>query len=301
MKKLANIDLKLLQLFDEICKTRNLSRAAENLNLTQPAVSLALGRLRQHFGDPLFVRVGGKMVPTPIAEQLHELVANAIALLEATMAYQPRFDPASDARLFRIAMTDVGQIVVLPHILNTFRDIAPHIQVDVITITNEIADQLQHGDVDLALGFVPDLDGRYVQQKLFEDGFACLVREDHPRVKEALTIRSFQDEEHVIVKTSGTGHLIIEHNLQQQGLKRKVGVQVPNFIGVATVVGSSNLIATLPGRAATLLARAHGVRVMKLPVDMPSYHVRQSWHERMQHDPAHKWLRKKVAEIFGSN
>lgn len=301
MKKLANIDLKLLQLFDEISKTRNLSRAAENLNLTQPAVSLALGRLRQHFGDPLFVRVGGKMVPTPVAEQLQELVANAIALLEATMAYQPRFDPVNDARLFRIAMTDVGQIVVLPHILNTFRDIAPHIQVDVITITNEIADQLQHGDVDLALGFVPDLDGRYVQQKLFVDGFACLVREDHPRIKDTLTVRSFQDEEHVIVKTSGTGHLIIEHNLQQRGLNRKVGVQVPNFIGVATVVGSSNLIATLPGRAARLLARAHGVRVMKLPVDLPSYDVRQSWHERMQHDPAHKWLRKKVAEIFGDN
>ncbi|HCP76365.1 MAG: LysR family transcriptional regulator [Pusillimonas sp.] len=300
MKKLANIDLKLLQLFDEICQTRNLSRAAENLNLTQPAVSLALGRLRQHFGDPLFVRVGGKMVPTPIAEQLHELVAHAIALLEATIAYQPRFDPAGDSRLFRIAMTDVGQIVVLPHILNTFRDVAPHIQVDVITITNEIAGQLQHGDVDLALGFVPDLDGRYIQQKLFEDGFSCLVREGHPRVKDVLTVQSFQDEEHVIVKTSGTGHLIIEHNLQQRGLHRKVGVQVPNFIGVATVVDSSNLIATLPGRAAQLLARAHGVRAMKLPVDMPSYSVRQSWHERMQHDPAHKWLRTKVAEIFNS-
>ncbi|MAK56316.1 MAG: LysR family transcriptional regulator [Pusillimonas sp.] len=242
--------------------------------------------------------MGGKMVPTPIAEQLHELVASAIALLEATMAYQPHFDPENDARLFRIAMTDVGQIVVLPHILNTFRDIAPHIQIDVITITNEIADQLQHGEVDLALGFVPDLDGRYVQRNLFEDGFACLVREGHPRVKDALTVRSYQDEEHVIVKTSGTGHLIIEHNLQQQGLYRKVGVQVPNFIGVATVVGSSNLIATLPGRAAQLLARAHGVRVMKLPLDMPSYYVRQSWHERMQHDPAHKWLRNKVAEIF---
>lgn len=298
MKKLGNIDLKLLQLFEEIYRTRNLSRAAKNLDLTQPAVSLALGRLRQHFDDPLFVRTGGVMSPTPTADQLRGMVANAIAMLEATLSYQPHFNPTTDHRLFHIAMTDIGQIVVLPELLNALKALAPNIRVDVVTITSAVPDQLQHGEIDLALGFMPDMEGRFVQENLFEERFACLVGEKHPRIGEVLSAQHYRDEEHVIVTMSGTGHLIIERNLERQGVFRKIAVHIPNFLGLGTIVGNTDLIATLPRRVAVELSHAYNVRIMEPPVSLPTYLVRQHWHERMQHDPAHSWLRRLITSLF---
>ena len=298
MPKLRNLDLKLLQLFDHVYRQRNLSKAAELMDLTQPAVSLALGRLRKHFGDPLFVRVGGTMEPTPVAEQLQPLAAHAIALLEALLAFQPSFDPERDARGFRIAMTDVGQIVILPRLLNTLARAAPHIRVDVRQVTTETADHLQRGLLDLALGFLPDVEGRFVQQPIFLDTFSCLVRQGHPRIGSTLSVQQYQDEQHVMVETSGTGHFIIERHLARKGLVRQAGAQIPNFIGMATVVGSTDLIATLPSRAAQILSQGSNTRVLALPVEITGYQVRQQWHERMQHDPGHMWLRSMMAALF---
>lgn len=298
MTKLRNLDLKLLQLFEHIYRQRNLSKAADSMHLTQPAVSVALGRLRQHFGDPLFVRVGSTMEPTPVAGQLHLLSVNAIAQLEALLAFQPRFDPDRDARSFRIAMTDVGQIVILPRLLKTLAETAPQIRVDVSQVSADTADQLQRGLLDIALGFLPDLEGRFVQQPIFLETFSCLVRQDHPRISNTLSVRQYQDEQHVLVETSGTGHFIIERHLARKGLVRKVGAQIPSFIGMASVVGSTDLIATLPSRAANILGRGSEVRVLALPVQIPGYQVRQQWHERMQGDPGHTWLRNLMAALF---
>ena len=298
MSKLRNLDLKLLQLFDHVYRQRNLSKTAELMGLTQPAVSLALGRLRQHFGDPLFVRVGGTMEPTPVAEHLQPLAAHAIALLEALLAFQPSFDPERDARSFRIAMTDVGQIVILPRLLNTLARTAPHIRVDVSQVTAETADHLQRGLLDIALGFLPDVEGRFVQQPIFLETFSCLVRQGHPRIGSTLSVQQYQDEQHVMVETSGTGHFIIERHLARKGLVRQVGAQIPNFIGMATVVDSTDLIATLPSRAAQILSQGSNTRVLALPVEIPGYQVRQQWHERMQHDPGHMWLRNMMAALF---
>lgn len=298
MTKLRNLDLKLLQLFEGVYRQRNLSRVAEQMGLTQPAVSLGLGRLRRHFADPLFVRAGGTMEPTPVAGQLHELAANAIAQLEALLAFQPAFDPRNDARTFRIAMTDVGQVVVLPRLLNTLADIAPHIKVDVSQVSPETADQLQRGLLDMALGSLPDLDGRFVQQPIFLETFSCLVRRGHPRIVATLSARQYQEEQHVVVETSGTGHFVIERDLARKGIIRNVGVRIPHFIGLPAIVGSTNFVATLPSRAAHILAQGSTARVLALPVKIPGYQVRQQWHERMQRDPGHIWMRHLMMTLF---
>jgi DNA-binding transcriptional LysR family regulator len=298
MTKLRNLDLKLLQLLEGIYLQRNLSKVAEQMNLTQPAVSLALGRLRQHFGDPLFVRVGAAMEPTPVAEQLHPLAVHAIAQLEALLAFQPAFDPARDVRNFRIAMTDVGQVVILPRLLNALTEAAPHITMDVSQVSPETADLLQRGLLDLALGSLPDQEGRFVQQPVFRESFSCLVRQDHPRIGNTVSARQYQAEQHVIVETSGTGHAAIDKALVRKGLVRQVGVRIPHFIGLPAIVGNTDLLATLPSRAAHLLAQGSNVRVLALPVQIPGYPVRQQWHERMQHDPGHKWLRQLMVALF---
>lgn len=298
MARLDNVDLRLLQLFDLIYRHRNLSRVADQLGLTQPAVSLALAKLRQHFGDPLFVRIGGEMMPTPAADQLSQLALNAIATLEATLAYRPAFDPAQERRVFRIAMTDVGQIVVLPKLLNTLRTAAPFVDLDIGTIDDATVTQLQHGTLDIAMGFLPDMDGRFIQRPIFEESFSCLVRRSHPRISDTLTVAGYRNEQHVIVKTSGTAHLIIENNLRKKGIVRKIGVRIPNFLSLATVIGSTDLVATLPSRAAWILSEQSHARVLPLPVAMPGYQVRQHWHERMQKDPGHIWLRNLIADLF---
>jgi DNA-binding transcriptional LysR family regulator len=298
MTKLRNLDLKLLQLFEGIYQQRNLSKVAEQMGLTQPAVSLALGRLRQHVGDPLFVRIGAAMEPTPVADQLHGLAVHAIAQLEALLAFQPAFNPRQDARSFRIAMTDVGQVVILPRLLNALAEVAPHTTIDVSQVSAETADQLQRGQLDLALGSLPDLDGRFVQQPIFLETFACLVRRGHPRIGDALSVQQYQAEQHVIVETSGTGHAVIERDLARHHLVRQVGVRIPHFIGLPAIVGNTDLLATLPRRAADILAQGANVRVLALPVQIPGYPVRQQWHERMQHDLGHTWLRQLIAALF---
>lgn len=298
MDKLANIDLRLLHVFDHVYRLRNLSKTAVQLNLTQPAVSQALGRLRRHFGDPLFVRVRGAMEPTPVADQLHALATNSVALLEALLAFQPRFDPVRDPRTFRIGMTDVGQVVILPRLLNTLARVAPHTTVAVTQITADSEDQLERGQLDLTLGFLPEAEGRFIQQRLFLETFSGLVRRDHPRIGATLTLRQYRQELHAVVNTPGTGHSIIERSLVRKGVQRRTGVEMPNFIGLAAVVASTDLIATLPARAARLLSRGSDVREVGLPVEIPGYHVRQRWHERMQRDPAHLWLRTLIASLF---
>lgn len=295
--QLTNIDLRLLQLFDEIYRTRNLSRAAERMNLTQPAVSLALARLRGHFGDPLFVRAAGNMEPTPHATALYELVLQAISLLQTTIDFRVGFDPQHSTDIFRISMTDVGQIVLLPNLLNVLRREAPGMRVDVSTITESTPAALESGEQDLAVGFMPFIDSRFYQQVLFEEDFVCLARSDHPRIRKSLTLKRYQDELHVAVKTSGTGHLVVEKTVEKLGIQRRLGVEIPNFIGLATVVGATDYLSTLPLRAGRILARTPGVRLLEPPFHIPSYQVKQHWHERKHRDPRLIWLRGVISKL----
>lgn len=297
-KTLSNLDLRLLQLFDAIHRLRNLSRAGETMGLTQPAVSLALGKLRVHFGDPLFVRTSAGMEPTPFAEALHAHVRASINAVQATIEFRMDFKPRESSRSFNICMTDVGQIVLLPGLLNVLRLTAPGVRVDVTSITEGTPGALESGDLDLAVGFMPYIEGRFYQQVLFDEEFVCLARSDHPRIGRRLTLKQFQAEQHVVVKTSGTGHLVVDKAIQELGLERKVAVQIPNFIGLATVVGATDYLCTLPRRAGQILARTPGVSEFAPPFKLPAYQVKQHWHERQHHDPAHVWLRALVVSLY---
>jgi DNA-binding transcriptional LysR family regulator len=175
------MDMKLLSVFDEIYKTRSVSRAGENLGLPQTSVSLALGRLRRQFNDQHFVRTGEGMVPTPRAAMLVPQLRQALELLQSATQQQAEFDPASSSRAFRIAMTDISHLEFLPAMVNKAAKTAPDVRIEVLRITSETAKLLEAGDADLAIGYMPELEAGFYQQKLFEDGFACVVRRQHPR------------------------------------------------------------------------------------------------------------------------
>ena len=295
---MLELDLKLLQIFEELYRTKSVSHAAENLRLAQPTVSIGLGKLRKQFNDPLFVRTSTGMEPTPRAMELHEPFVESLAMLRDALRHRVVFDPAQSQRCFRVCMTDISQIVLLPRLLNRLKDVAPSIRVDVFPIAADTPKVLEAGDADLAIGFMPQLEAGFYQQKLFEQSFVCMVRNDHPRIGKSLTLKRFVDESHIQITTSGTGHWIIDKVLDEKHIQRKVALRIQNFLGIAQIVESTDLIVTVPQRLAEAQAGRANVKVFKPPLAFSPYLVKQHWHERYHRDPRNKWLREIVAELF---
>ncbi|UUX95479.1 LysR family transcriptional regulator [Aquabacterium sp. J223] len=295
---MQNIDLHTLKVFDEIVRTGSLSRTAERLGLSQPAISISLAKLRRSFDDALFVRVGHAMKPTPQAEAMVDSVRAAIRAIEHTLTSRLDFEPATTRRTFRLAMTDVGQIVLLPRLLGALGRQAPSADLEIVNLTLQTPDLLEAGEVDLAIGFLPELPAGFFQQALFDERFACLVRTGHPRVRGAPTLDQLRAEAHVAVVTAGSAHTSMDRALDSLGVERRVAVRIPNFLGLPTVIGGSDHVCLLPGRAAAIMAEQPAVTAWPLPFELPGYVVKQHWHRRQMADPAHRWLRQLVGELF---
>jgi len=293
-----DIDFKLLQVFTVLYDTGSVSQTANVLGLSQPTISFNLAKLRDHFQDPLFVRTPRRMEPTPCAQALVARIRPLLAAAEEVSRYRAVFEPASAARSFTLAMTDISQIVLLPTLLDRLRQVAPQVRIRVRHIGADTARQLEEGQVDLAVGFMPQLDAGFYQQKLFAQVYVALVSYRHPRIGETLTLQHLAEEGHVVVDPAGTGHHWIERLLQEQKLQRTVVLEVPSFLGLAAIVAHTDLIALVPERLATMLASPEPVRLLQLPMAMPSYLVKQHWHERNHADPGHRWLRGLMAELF---
>jgi DNA-binding transcriptional LysR family regulator len=292
------MDMKLLAVFDEIYKTRSVSRAGENLGIAQTSVSLALGRLRRQFNDPLFVRTAGGMVPTPHAVTLLQPLRQALELLRVATRQQVVFEPASSSRTFHIAMTDISHLEFLPSLVNKIGKLAPDVHIKVLRITPETPKLLESGEADLAVGFMPELEAGFYQQKLFDQGFACVVRRDHPRIGQRLTENLFKREKHVVVTAPGTGHDLVEHALDHRRIQRNITVSLPNLPGAGNLLANTDLIATVPERVAQMLVRIARVKALSPPFKFPTFSIKQHWHERYQQDSANRWLRSTVADLF---
>jgi DNA-binding transcriptional LysR family regulator len=291
-------DLELLAIFDEIYKTGNVTRAAANLGLPQSTVSLGLGRLRSHFNDRLFSRTARGMVPTPRAQNAIEDVRRAMQALQHALADQPVFDPAGSEREFRVCMTDISEIVLLPRLLNHLREIGPGIRLDISKITQDSPAELADGSVDLAVGFMPHLEAGFYQQVLFDQSFVCLVAASHPRVRDTLSRDMLRQESHIRVLSSGTGHAIVDKVLVAEGIERKIALKLPSFLGVARIVAQTELLAIVPHRYASEVAESVAVRLLPVPVALPGFQVKQHWHERYHADVSNRWLRQTVADLF---
>ena len=295
---MKRFDVELLLIFDEIYKTRNVTRAAENLALPQSTVSLGLGKLREHFNDRLFSRTAKGMEPTPRAENAIADVRRALQALQHALLDEPVFVPAGSTREFRICMTDISEIVLLPSVLNYLREHGPDIRVDISKISPDSPSELADGTVDLAVGFMPHLEAGFYQQKLFDQHFVCLVSNGHPRVRDELNLEDLQREEHVLVRTSGTGHAIVDKVLAREGIKRRIVLQLPSFLGVARIVAQTELLAIVPYRYGAAMAATEDIRLLPVPVELPSFQVKQHWHERYHADASNRWLRQVFARLF---
>lgn len=293
-----NIDLKLLAVFDEVFKTGSLSRAAEKLDVGQPAVSMGLRRLREHFNDQLFVRTPQGMAPTALAQDLLPHVRQALALLHTMLNYRARFEPATSERSFRVCMSDIAQVTALPSLLRMLKRDAPLVRLDITTVSGDTLRLLELGEVDLAIGFMPRLEAGIYQQKLLDERFVCIASTGHSRVKEKLTLAQFQHELHMTVRPSGTSTDLIDDILRSRGIRRSIGVCVPNFSGIAANIENTDYLVIVPERLGLFLQQNRHIKVFPLPFKVPGYTVMQHWHERCARDPGNRWLRSVVSGIF---
>ncbi|MES2536793.1 MAG: LysR family transcriptional regulator [Pseudomonadota bacterium] len=295
---MSSLDVRWLEVFCEIYKTRSVSRSAEILNLSQPAVSIALSRLRQHFNDPLFVRTSRGMEPTAMGHDLLTPISEALDALARATGQRPAFDPLTSNRTFNICMSDISQIVLLPNLWRHLRTVAPSIRIDVAPLSDDTAPLLESGNADLALGFVPQLEKYFHEMTLFRQSYVCAVSADHPRVREGLTLEQFETEDHAEVTRSGTGHLIINRELLRQGITRRVVLKIPNFLSAGVLAERTSLLILIPEYLADFFKSQSRIETFPLPFELQDYAVKLYWHERYHRDEGIVWIREVIRNLM---
>lgn len=295
----AEIDLNQLVVFHRLMQQRHVTRVADSLGLTQPAVSNTLARLRRRLGDELFVRTPGGMVPTPFAEQLAVSVNAAFDALRAGLSPQARFAPAQDRRSFTLGMTDIGEIVFLPALVARLARQAPGVVLN--TVRNaavNLREDMEAGRVDLAIGLLPQLSAGFHQRRLFRQRYVCLFRRGHALDGRRIGLAAFRQAEHLVVVAAGTGHGQVDEHIRRAGIERQVRLTVPHFVGVGHILQSTELVAIVPERLAQELARPFGLVLAPPPLRLPEASINLFWHARMHRSPAHQWLRGLIGELF---
>jgi DNA-binding transcriptional LysR family regulator len=296
---MTDLDLNLLRAFDAIATEGSVTVAGERIGLSQPAMSNALARLRLLFDDPLFVRTPRGMRPTPFAQQLARPVREALRLVQGALQQHAGFDPKLSGNTFRFHMSDIGEMVFLPGLLERVKRAAPGVKIEVKRIPiKEVHAALEAGELDLAVGFLPGLTAGMRQQPLFREHYVCMLRADHPVVGAKINARQFREAAHVLVSYAGTGHQVIEQTFLEEGLGGRIAVRVPHFLVVPMILARTDLIVTVPSRVAAVFAQLGNFKVLKLPIAMPSFEVRLHWHQRFHQDPANRWLRELMAELY---
>ncbi len=264
---------------------------------------MSLAKLRRHFNDPLFVRTSTGMEPTPHGAEVVQMLERAGGILQSALDHHVVFDPSVSDRRFNIYSTDIAQVTLMPKLMKRLGAAAPGVEVDLRRISDVTPKLLESGEADLAIGFVPEMGAGFCQQRLFKEKFVCCVRKARPSAQSGslLSLDQFQEETHLAIATNGTGHSIVEQTLQAKNLRRPVGLSVPGFLGIGSLIVSLDYVATLPELFARHLSSAAPIKVLPLPVPLPPYWIMQHWHERFTHDPASRWLRATIADLFCSS
>jgi DNA-binding transcriptional LysR family regulator len=296
--ELSDIDLNQLVLFQQLMVERKVSKVAENLGLTQPAVSNTLAKLRRQFGDDLFVRTPTGMMPTPFAEP----IGYALGMIHSGLNQQSRFDPRSVKRSVTIGMTDIGEIVFLPQLVERLRTAAPGLSLSTVrTTATNLREDMEAGKVDLAIGPLPQLKAGFFQRRLFRQRYVCLFRQGHALDRKRLTLADFKTAEHLIIVSAGTGHGKVDDLIRRAGVERTVRLTVPHFVSVGHILKRSDMVATVTERLAESLAEPFGLTFRPHPIPLPEVAINVFWHAKVHRSPAHQWLRGVVFDLFGED
>ncbi|ADU67878.1 LysR family transcriptional regulator [Pantoea sp. At-9b] len=294
---ISTLDLNLLLTLDVLLAELNVTRAAQRLNLSQPSVSAQLARLRSIFNDPLLLPGPRGMLPTSRADALREPLRLALESLQQAVAPPQGFDPAQANLTWRIAATDYMSSAIMLPVIGKLRLTAPDCRVAVFGLNPpRVAQQLEKAELDLIFHTGDHAPETLHQRKLFSERYMLAGRIGHPHLHPGLTLDTFCQLEHLIVSPDGGGFsAATDSALAKIGRQRRVVLSVPHFLFMLEVLASSDLVAVLPER---LVRRSTQLQVIEPPLDVPGFDILMMWHERVQRDPAHQWLRQQIlAEV----
>ena len=306
------LDLNLLRVFDAVMIEQNLTRAADKLAMTQPAVSNALKRLRYSLNDELLIRTAYGVKPTPRAEALWPVIRQALSTLESALA-PGAFDVSQAAVTFRMAMADATAALWMPTLMRAIQSEAPGVKVRMMPLTTrEPRPMLLRGDIDIAVGFFPGVVAQLTggqaagnsairHERLYTGHYVCVMRKDHPLAHSKLTVDDYCNANHLLVSFSGRAHGLIDEILAASGRERRILLTVNQFFTAGRVVANSDLITVLPRHLISATGMTDALICKELPFETPEVHVDMLWHERDGRNPAHKWLRDNLVNMTHSN
>lgn len=305
---LKNIDLNLLVYLDVLLRERNVTRAAESLGISQPAMSNGLRRLRELFSDPLLVRTSGGMSPTERAENLQPEVREVVASIEKVVQPDRHFDAASANRVFRISVSDYSESTLLPHMLRRMRLEAPDVTLDILTPSDVNYQNLEQGSVDLVINRFDDLPQSFHQRPIWRDGFSCMFSRQNP-IRKNFNLETYLEAGHVWVSKTGMGKGMgmepdgtqslgwVDEALAKLGKKRRIRVFTRHYESAMRLADLRDLIITLPSKAANRLRNNPSVIILPPPFEIPEIELTMAWSPLLQHNPAHQWMRRLIADV----
>jgi DNA-binding transcriptional LysR family regulator len=304
MMKRNDLDLRLrdLKVLNTVLLEQSLSRAAEVLDTGQPSISKVLARLRRHFGDPLFIRSGNAMHPTPRALEIAEPLRAMLAASDSLRRTSVPFDAGSSGRTFALLLTDAGMMLFLPPLMSEVSKQGPALHLRAVPYDSKhFESKLETGEADLALGAFPRAPHGLRRQRLYVSGYLSVARKEHPKLAGLRSRSGFRSARHIIVVASDTGHAV--HGMVQQALEAEIVpesilLRLSSFIAAAIVASQTDGVATIPANVATFLAGRLELATFRPPIALPAIEIAQYWHERYHRDPGHRWLRSLCFDLF---
>ncbi|WP_281647279.1 LysR family transcriptional regulator [Parendozoicomonas sp. Alg238-R29] len=304
----SRVDLNLLVYLDALLRERNVTRAADQLGITQPAMSNGLRRLRNLFDDPLLVRTSDGMTPTARALELQPLIRHVLTDVEQAIRPQTSFVPLSSKRVFRIMVSDYAESTLIPLLLRQLRKDAPNITLDMLTPSDVDFHDVEQGRVDMAINRFDDMPQSFHQSTVWEDGFSCLMSKKN-LIRRKFTLENYLQARHIWVSKTGMGVGVgvnpedvqrlgwVDDALNRLGKKRQIAIFTRHYHVAMQLSRQNDLIATLPTRAAKLMADDPELVILPPPFLIPSIELKMAWSPLLQQDAGHRWLRRLIVEL----
>jgi len=305
---IARVDLNLLVYLDVLLRECNVTRAAEELGISQPAMSNSLRRLRDLFDDPLLVRTSDGMTPTDRALELQPLVRNVLAAAEIAVLPKTVFDASASDRIFRIMASDYTEVTLLPQLLSRLRREAPGIRLDIMTPSDVSFHDVERGKVDMVINRFDTLPQSFHQVHLWDDSFSCVMSATNPVIKN-WNLDNYLSHKHVWVSKTGMGVGVgvssddvqrlgwVDEALGKLDAKREISVFTRHYQAALLLGEQEDLIVTIPSIAARTMANNNKVVILDPPFEIPRMRLKMVWSPLLQRDPGHKWLRQVIKDV----
>ncbi|WP_266157509.1 LysR family transcriptional regulator [Dyella silvatica] len=295
--KTDQLDLNLLKVFETVYREQHLSRAAQSLSLTPSAVSHAIRRLREQLADPLFVRDGRRMSPTPSCQRMAPALLDHLTKLRQLLQQWGQFDPLRTQQTFRIGMPDAIEVMLLPAVVQGLSQQAPHaVLASSASDRKEITRALASGYLDLVIDVALPISEPVRHRPLLQDAFCIVARAGHPSRRRP-TLAQYLQAQHVAVSTRASGSVIEDTALLNLGLQRNIAVRCQNYHSACKLVEQSDYLLTMPARVARPICTTLALRQWALPFELPPIQLHMYWHVNSEFDPANQWLRQLMMAI----